>query len=218
MSLSQTDICNATLIKLGQDIAIASIAEQSKPARIFARIWDRVVALVLSEHAWPFALKSAALAVDPQDPYPGWGYRYTYPDDAVTMLALSSEAGIRGGVAAFSGCCRDSWGAVAFSGRLGFDVMHGDQSATIAADAEGAYGLYIARVDDTARWPVLFAEAVACRLAFEAAPAIQGELGIRAQGALEQRYELARAKAVAHAFNESLDPVLPLTPSLAARL
>ena len=73
---SQVDICNLALAKLSQDITIASMSERSKEARTFSRLWDPMRDLVLADREWPFAVKAVRLALDPEDPLPGWALRY----------------------------------------------------------------------------------------------------------------------------------------------
>src|SRR5690606_20126939 len=71
--------------------------ERSKEARTFARLWDPMRDLVLSARDWPFAIKAQALALDPEDPLPGWQYRYPRPADCLTALAVTNELGLRAG-------------------------------------------------------------------------------------------------------------------------
>lgn len=210
---SKVDVCNSALQKQAQDITIAAISENSKPARVFNRAWDRVRDFVLAEHSWPFALKVAPLEEVLQAPFVGWAKRYAYPADCITALLVCDEGGVRAGVTAL-GCGID---AACVTGRIPFHVTHGEQSTSIATDLPQAYLIYTARIEDVARWPVMFEDAVASRLAYETAPSIMGELGFRAQPNLLQLYELSRSKAAAQAFNEAVDDAPAMTPSIAAR-
>lgn len=216
MATSQVDICNSALQKQAQDITIASITESSKPARVFNRAWDRVRDYVLAEHSWPFALKAAPLAEVLQAPFPGWAKRYAYPDDCITALAVCDAAGVRAGVCAYSACYYGE-PPRAFAGRVPFEVTHGEQSTSITTDLAGAYLIYTCRVVEVARYPAMFEDALACRLAYETAPSIMGELGFRAQSNLLQAYEFARAKAAAHGLNEAQEDPAAMTPAQAAR-
>ena len=211
---SQVDICNAALVKLAQDIPIAAMSETSKAARAFNRCWDSVRDQVLAEHPWPWSVKAVALALDTEDPTPGWEYRYTYPDDCLTALGVCSEAGVRAGISRLTR--RDEW-AMQVDGRVSFDVVYGEQSTGIVADQEDAYLIYASRVTETPRYPPLFVDALACRLALEVAPALAGELGLRMGQKLREDYEISRSKAIAHGFNESRELIDVTTPSRAAR-
>lgn len=214
---SRTDIANAALIKLAQDIPIAALTERTKAGILLNRLFDPMLDLVLSAHAWPFALKSVALAELAEAPLPGWGYRYSYPSDCVNAIALTDEGGIRGTVSTVVATwCEDN--AHTFrDGRLAYEVVYGDQDTSIVADLEDAYLIYVSRVDNASRYPAPFQEALACRLALEAAPPLKGELGLREAPRLRENYLMAVAEAKAHGFNESRDPVQPMTPSVAAR-
>ncbi len=214
-ALSKVDICNAAVYKLGQDIRIASLSENTKTARIFAGIYDRVRDFVLADSQPPWAMKSVALAQSNLGAYPGWGYRYDYPADCLTAYAMSDGGGIRTSTRFASSPVGDpTWG---WDARQSFDVVYGDQATSIVSDFPIAYLTYFASIDDPGRYPPQFVEAFACRLAWEAAPAIAGEVGLRLKPALMQDYQMARLTAAAHSGNESLELFEPTTPSLAAR-
>lgn len=217
MAVSQVDVCNFALLKQAQDITISSINENTKAARTFNRSWSHVRDLVLAEHSWPFALKALPLEEVLQTPFPGWAKRYAYPDGCITALAVCTEAGVRMGMSVLSCCYLDEWRSASFNGRVPFDVVHGDQSTSITTDLESAYLIFTARIEETARYPAPFVEALACKLAHFTAPAIMGELGFRAQGQLEQNYQLARSIAAAHGLNQATEDAPSPTPSLAAR-
>lgn len=218
MTVSQVDICNAALGRLAQDVAIASMGERTKHATILNRVWSRVLDYVLSDHPWPFTIASVALALLEQDPPPGWECRYSYPADCLDALLVCDEGGVRAGL---SYVAAGGWNMSEFrvqgDGRYDFEIVHGTQATSIVTDLAGAYLIYASRVDDVGRFPPMFAEALACRLAWEAAPAIMGELGLRARQTLLQDYEIAKAKAAAHGSNQARDVLQPVTPALAAR-
>lgn len=214
--MSKVDLANAALIDMAQDIPIASFSEATKHARLFNRSFDRIRDLVLAEHSWPFALTSVALALQAQDPLPGWEYRYTYPSDCIDALAVCDENGIRQGISLASSSEIGQF-VMWRNGQQAFEVVHGTQDTSIVTDQDLAYLIYVTRVDDVSRYPPLFAEAVIKRLAWMLAPAVMGDLGFKAQGRLQENYEMARAKAIAHAYNESRENVEATTPSLAAR-
>lgn len=214
MATSVVDVCNAALSKLGQDIAIASLSEQSKAARAFNRAYERVRDYVLADFVWPFAVKSVALAPDAQTAL-GWQFRYAYPDDCLNALSVCTEAGVR--VATSAVCNGYDGQASALDGSYDFDVVHGEQSTGIVTDLEAAYLIYSSRVEDIGRYSPHFIEALSCRLALDVAPVIALEVGIKMGNLLEQKYLAAKSRAAVQAFNESRDTVQPVTPSIAAR-
>lgn len=215
---SRTDIANLALFKLAQDIPIASLTERTKAGIALNRVFDPMLDLVLSMHAWPFALKSVALAELVEDPLPGWAYRYSYPSDCVNALALTDEGGIRGTTSAIATQWCEERAAQWRDGRNAFEVVYGDQDTSIVADLEDAYLIYISRVTNASRYPAPFVEALACRIAMEVDGVIRGaEVALRAAGEMRNNYLMALAEAKAHGFNESRDGIDYTTPSVAAR-
>jgi hypothetical protein len=190
------------------------MSESSKAARVFTRCYDRVLDLVLSRHAWPFALKAQALAASPDAAFPGWAYRYEVPSDCLNALAVCDANGVRASLKAVAGCDTP---LPLTDGRVDFDTVWGSQASNIVTDLAGAYLIYTVRVTETGRFPPLFGEALACRLAMEAGPALAGELGVRLAQKLQQDYEVARAEAIAQALNEGRDTLQAATPSVQAR-
>jgi hypothetical protein len=72
-------------------------------------------------------------------------------------------------------------------------------------------------VEDTARYPAQFVEALACRLAAEAAPGLIGDVGLNSQASMMERYRAALTAAGSQAMNEASPDTGYITPSLAAR-
>lgn len=215
---SQTDIINLALKKLGQDRGIASVAEQSKEARVFGSLWDSMRDFVLADRSWPWATKAAPMAVDIEDPQPGWRFRYSRPNDCLTVLAVTDESGLRyaGRLSMF---CSAPWVAGVFGlAAFDFEPSYGAQGETINADVPEAWLVYTVRVTDTGRYPPHFVDALAWRLAAEAAPAILGETGVRAKESLLSGYQTALALAASHDYNETRNRQQPMTAALASRL
>lgn len=216
MPSSKVDICNAALGKLGQDIMLSAMTENTKHARAFNRVFDRVRDFVLTDFVWPFATKSVALALDAQES-PGWAYRYAYPSDCLNALAVCGEDGVRIALASAASGCWDARPTRAIDGRHEFTVLHGTQSTAIATDLADAYLIYTCRVEEVARFAPHFVEALACRLAIEVAPVIAAEVGLKIGDRLEQKYLAAKSAAAVHALNEAHETTTIETPSMAAR-
>ena len=205
---SQVDVCNMALRKLGQDIGIASLSEQTKTARVLNSLWRMCTDYVFAERLWPFAVKTVDLELQVQNAPTGWQYRYQMPNDSLNLLdvgdALDFELHY---YLSLPNTARSQ----------DFTVMHGDQATSILSNAENAKARYVARIEDVGRWPVKFAEAVACKLALESAPAITGNIGLELRDKLFTNYKLAVADATAHDWNESRQTEGYVTPSVAAR-
>lgn len=210
---SQVAIINLALGKLAQDKGISALSDQSKEARVFGKLWEPIRDLVLSDRVWPWALKAQLLAVQAEDASPGWQYRYARPNDCITAVAITDESGLRSLRRLSSWCdpvlCRPF--------RYEFEQAYGVDGTSLQTDLEQAWLVYTARVEDAGRYPPHFTEALACRLASEAAPQIIGDAGLSNQSQLLQKYEYALSNAGAHDRNESRDDGQWVPGALAAR-
>lgn len=210
MPQSIVDICNRALGKLAQDVTIVSLSESSKAARSFNRSWEPVRDFVLSSRWWPFALKAQALAASTDSPLPGWTYRYAYPGDCLDALAVCDENGVRGTLQSLAHGQLDA--------RQEFQKVYGATETCVDTDLEAAWLIYAVAVEDVNRYPPQFVEALACRLAWENAAVLAGEVGLRMRPQLLQDYEFAKNAAGVHELNESHEVLFAYTtPSRAAR-
>ncbi len=215
---SQTEIINLALFKLAQSIGIPSMNDDSKAADVMRQLWPTMRDVVLTDRVWPWAIQSKALQLVVEEGQPGWRYRYAYPADCLTAYAVTDLGGLRtaGKLQRFASpdYVMSVWG----SGCFDFETSHGEQSTTINTNVEGALLVYAVRVEEAGRYPPQFVNALACRLAAEAAPPLIGEVGLQNKTQLLQEYQLALTHAGAHAFNESATEESYVTPSMAARM
>lgn len=214
---TQTDIFNLALYKLAQSIAIPALTDESKAADVMNRLWEPTRDLVLTERVWPWALRAQALGVVDEPPMPGWRYRYAYPNDCLTAYAVTDENGLAqaGKLIRFANgdYLANVWGSGAFD----WDTAYGEQGTSILTNVRKAYLVFAGKVDDPGRFPPQFVNALACRLAAEAAPPLIGEVGLQSKQGLLDEYALALTNAGAHAMNEGASDAGYVTPSLAAR-
>jgi len=215
MPSSQTSICNAALMKIGDEIAISAISDKNKPARLLRRCWDSCLDQTLAMEAWPFATTYQALPLLLQSPMPGWQYRYAYPSTCLNALAVCTEDGIRNVMSTIQ---RGEWATRSQSmGLQSYIKCYGDQSTSICTDLEDAYLIYVTRVTDVTRFTPLFEEALACRLAAEIAPGLAGEMGYKLRNVLRDDLQNTMSVAVHNEYNESRDPVHSSNAILASR-
>jgi len=212
MATSSVDICNGALGRLGQDVRISALSDATKHARACNSVYQRVVDYVFADAVWPFTIKQVALSLL-GDGSNGWTYRYAYPADCMTAIALTDGAGVR----RYRDTSASSLGETPTGAE--YEVVYGDNNAAaILTDLESAWLVYSARVNEIGRYPPLFVDALICRLAVELAPVIAGDVGIRMLQMLEQKYAVARDHALAHNMNESAEVMLGMvTPTMAAR-
>lgn len=205
---SKIDIFNLALLKLAQDATISSFTERSKESRAAARLWEPMRDLVLAERQWPWAMRAMPLAPASEAAMPGWRLRYSRPSDCITLLAVTDEHGLRVGRRLSRWCEEDFRQRYAHE----YETAGGEEGTSILCDLDGAYLVYVARIEDTERFPPLFVEALACKLAEEAAPSIIGDRGFTSKPNLKQLYQMALSQAAAHAYNEGVhndDPYMP---------
>lgn len=213
---SQTDIVNLALYYLAQSIVIPTMVDESKAADIANRLWEPTLDQILAERPWSWAIKAQALAVDIQDPMPGWAYRYSYPDDCIRMWAITNVGGLEQQPFLSWWCCVDQWPAW-WRQLYAWNKSYGDQGTTIDSNLREAWGVFVVRVSDTNRFPPMFVEAFARLLAKLMAPPLIGDVGLNAQQGLQNAYIYALQVASSFDGNESQEGMEPLTPSLAAR-
>lgn len=214
---SQVDIINLALHKLGQSVKIAAISDRSKAAAVFGGLWDAMLDEVLAARNWAWAITSEAAAPSADAAALGWTYRYAVPNDCVTVVAVTDESGLRYNRRLSRFCDPNfltaNWGRVAFD----FELSYGSTETTLNSDVPGAYVIYVRRITDTGRYPPVFVNALAWRLAAEAAPPIIGDQGLRAQASMLNGYENALAQAGEHDKAQSRDTQDDMPSAVAAR-
>ena len=208
---TKIDIYNLALYKIAQSIGVPSVNDDSKAADVLNRLWEPMRDIVLTDRVWPWAMKAQALALEAERPLPGWKRRYAYPNDCLTAYAVTSERGLAG-----CGKLVHFVGSTPY-GRDDWETAYGDQGLSILTNVEDAWLVYAAKVEDASIFPPQFVNALAARLAAEAAPPIMGDLGLQAKQSLLDEYGVALTHAGAHSMNESRNDAEGVTPSLAAR-
>jgi hypothetical protein len=143
--MSEVSICNSALIKLGAS-RIASLAEQSKEAKLCDEQYDKLRDEVLTDHPWNFSIKRVALAKLPTVPVFGFANEFQLPNDCLRVLELNT----------------------------GTDYDYQIEGDKLLIDIEAVSIKYISRVEDTTKFSTLFSSALAYRIAAELAyPLVQ---------------------------------------------
>lgn len=201
---SQTDIINLGLYKLAQSQTIPAITDQSKAATIAVRVWQHALDLVLCERPWDFATTAQNAAIDVDDPAPGWGYRYAYPNDCLRLWKIVQRQDL------LTNPSLGYWAG--YEWPLSLRLLYGWQKGwgtqgtcidTNLSEAVLIYGLRLTEAD-TERMPPMFVEALACKLAQMMAAPLIGDVGLNASTTLLQQYQFALAAASAFDGNEAL--------------
>lgn len=159
---SVVDICNQALSRLGDSATVASIdpPEGSAQAEHCARFYPMARDALLESFPWKFAtrrVRLAALAV----PSWNWAYAYALPSDCLHALAV---------LPADAGSDADS---------QPFEVETGEDGVLLVlTDQPAACLRYTSTVEDSARFPPLFVDALSWLLASSlAGPLMKGDVG-----------------------------------------
>lgn len=171
MSLTQTDICNQALVRIGSK-RISSINDDTKAANLCLEVWASTVGEVSRCGQWNCLLKRAELGRLTEAPAFEWDYQYQLPADFVSMVQLNGII--------YHGQPQDDW---EIEGRR------------LLTDAETAQVRYVALVEDVSQWDALFADAVVVLMASKMAVAIRQDESMASN--LRNEYEritLSRAR------------------------
>ena len=138
MATSVIELCNNALTDLGEE-AIASLADNTKAARLCNQRWPAVRDAVLRAHPWNCATAQAELAASAAPP--GWQYQAGYPLPANCLRVLSVSVG---------GAALEAWEV---------------QAGAILCNASGPLEVcYIQRIADPRLYDPLLCEALTARL------------------------------------------------------
>jgi hypothetical protein len=91
MSVSEVDIVNSALVKIGED-TITSLTDDLRQARFANRQYPLKRAELLRSYRWNFAMRRASLAPDATTPLFGFENRFLLPFNCLRMVGLFDEA------------------------------------------------------------------------------------------------------------------------------
>jgi hypothetical protein len=189
--MDNVDCCNLALSRIGHGTLrpISALTDNTEHAQACARVFPRILAMVLEEYVWPFARTCKALAATTADAPSGWSYAYAVPSDARSVLYVEGEDFI------------PEWLPLSES-RSRWEI-HADPATSgqlIVSDVPDAWAYYIRDVTQLQFTPELFGDLVAWRLAAEVG------LGLKADAKLCQNamqfYTQALDVAVSKAANQ----------------
>lgn len=167
MAVSQEQVCNLALLKLGAD-TITTITEDTKMGRLCNTLFVLLRDEMLRQHPWNFAMGRAQLVANTLDA-PDFEFKYFYalPDDYLRLIRIYNDR------------CR-------------FKLEGGN----ILTDSSTLDIIYIQQMDDPTDWDPLFREAFATRLAAELAVSVTGSNTLQQSLMAEYEHKLQKAKTV----------------------
>jgi hypothetical protein len=178
MPTSPTAVGNAALAKLGQG-SVLSFDDPDDRARWLKSRFEDVRDLTLRSNRWHFAMARARLPAETALPAFGYQRQFPLPADCLQLVEVGGAA-ITPGLADYNTAPRPA-----------FALEGGKVLTDAAAPLEIRY---VRRVADVGAWDPLFAEAMACRLAFDLAEKLTQSSG-KKEAALRD-YQLAVREAV----------------------
>lgn len=183
---SEVDIANRALSMLGDD-RITSLNDNNKPARAMKARFDLLRDAELSAYPWRFAVKRVQLPATTDTP--SWGYSFIYerPVDDVRPIAIDSQPINSQTIGIYytdSGYSR---------GESQYEIIEGRIQSNIPAPLDYEY---IARITDTGQFDPLFVEALAARLAEDAAEELTQSNSKKEYAARKYEMTLSQARRV----------------------
>lgn len=157
---SEVDISNRALSKLGAE-RITSLADPSKGARAMLARYDLLRDAELEANPWRFAVTRTTLPALSTAPTYGYAYQYQRPSDDLRPLTIGNAAINARAVGVMYSVQRTYDPNAALYEIIG-QTIQTDFGAPLEYE-------YIRRVTVTGEFPPLFVEALACRLAMDAA-------------------------------------------------
>lgn len=227
---SQVDVYNLALTFLDISQTVQSINDQSAAAGTLNRYWDFARKRVLENAHWDFATKSVALALILDQStvplqanlmFPGWRYIYQRPIDALRVLHVTTQYGLRINPYTRSWWYDMSqapqWGPYRPPFREALDLLGNPQGGAIdiLTDQDSAWVVYVADVPNVAIWNQAFIEAVAWNLAVPAAGPLSANQEAKKLAVEMSSKSITTALAVT--LNERQNDPYPDSPAITAR-
>ena len=188
---TEVDIANRALSKLGE-ARIISLEDNNKPARAMKARLSLLRDAELEAYAWRFAVKRTTLAATTE--VPAWGYSKVYERPVDDLRPLS----VNGGYVDFRaiGVQYEDSGFQRRS--VPYEIIEGKIHTDLAAPLEYEY---VARITNTGAFSPLLVEALACRLAVDAAEELTQSSGKRDRAAKEYEVVIKQARRVNAIYN-----------------
>lgn len=198
---SKVAICNMALGAVGVGDQIANLdTERSAEARACRLFYEDTLKELLRLFPWPFAKKTAALALVEEDPNDEWAYSYRYPVDCVMPRRILS--GVRTDTRAT---------------RVPTSIDSDDSGQLILCDRAEAELEYTRFVDNPQVFPGDFVSAFAYLLAIRIAPLVTAGDPFGIMQKAQRLHDMYLLKAQANAANEEQPDVEPDPETISGR-
>lgn len=147
MALSQVQIVNLALTKLGQDRVVA-ITDDTEAARVMRSMWDMTLDTTLASFPWKFAIKRVELAALADAPLgTEWTLQYTLPDECLRLVQVGED-----------------WAF--YNPTTPLFTLEG--GVLLSNEPAPLFVRYVQRITNVGLWPPLFGRVMAMQLAADA--------------------------------------------------
>lgn len=170
---SDVSIVNRALTKLGAD-RVLLLSDDTQQARVMSSMYADVRDAEIRRHHWKFAIKRASIPALVATPIFGYQYQYPVPMDFLGLVQVN-EVYVRS--------CR--------KGTAPWSLEGGNILTDFPAPL---YIRYVARVTNPGLFDPLFVEALACKLALEAAESLTQSSSKKSAAMEEYKFALSEAK------------------------
>lgn len=170
--VDRVSVSNLVLSKLGDEDQLTDPDDNRKPARAIRAVWDMVRDMMLRAHPWNFAMRQATLTSS--DPAPEFTFTHGFqlPSDFLRLDTTAIEP---------------------WSVREDYQI----EGRRLLANTPGPVKIrYVARIEEVGDWDPLFVEAFACRLAYQIADRLTGDLQRQQQAWRAYQLAMGEAKGV----------------------
>lgn len=157
-------VCNRALSKIGDELIIMSLNDETKPARYCKALYADTRDFVLRSYPWRFALKRYVLAPLKEKPLFGYDYQFVVPSDCLRVWKT-----------------RD---------RQPYQV----EGRRILADRDVFAFTGISRIEDATLFDPMFVEAFSLRLAAELAVPLTASVSLKENLTKEYQQFVQQAK------------------------
>lgn len=163
---SDTAICNSALVKLGVE-PIASLTENSKPAKLCKSQYPLMRDKLLRSHYWNFAIKRVEIAGVAADPLFEFDYQYQLPADCLRVIYDQEK-----------------------------DVVFKVEGDKLLSNLSTITIKYVSRITTVGLYDANFVDALAYMLALDLTYALNQSKGLRDRLEIALKNELKDAKSI----------------------
>lgn len=158
--LSKTDVFNLALLALGQTAPVVlADSDNTLTARILRQWWEPTLTKMLDRTDWRCFRKTGALVLMSEDYSESWSFKYKAPLDAHTILRVDFDNYF------------PNYDSLP-ERKIPYEMAYDNGVPVILTNVPGAYAAYVARPAPGDSLPMNFGEALAYKLAENAAPAL----------------------------------------------